>query len=625
MRRRRLLTLAAGLFLLATLLVADAQAAAGSGPELTPIGRLRFPDRGFVVDFDRHLALGTTGVRVWENGERLRHPSFVPAGDSQQRFGVVLVIDASNSMRGKPLAAAFAAARTFSAHVSPSERIGVVTFSARPRVLLEPTADPAALKQALRRPVKTHNGTHLFDALATAMDVLHAEQLSSGSVVLLSDGADTGSTTGPAQLGERAHAGHVRTFMIGLRSRAFERAPLQQLAASSGGVYSEASSPRQLRPIYEKIGAQLASAYVLRYRSHAQRGDRVHVLVQTAAGGQALTEYTAPASRQVPPFRRSLLTRFWAWPGAFAVIALLAAGLVFGSAFALLRGPKSNLRERLSHFVSITAGQDGRGRSRLAALLAERTERALEQRKWWPRFKADLEIAEIEVPPERIVIGAVVGTLLVVVVLAFVSPLFCIFALAVPLGVRSYCRRRLRTLRDLFAEQLPDSLQVLASALRAGHSFSGALAVVAADSDAPAKREFQRVVSDEQIGLPVEDSLREVARRMDNSDVEQIALVAELQRQTGGNMAEVLDRVIETIRGRFDLRRLVRTLTAQGRMARWIVSLLPVFLFAVISMLNPGYEKPLYQSTGGQIVLVLAALLVITGSYVIKRIVEFKV
>jgi tight adherence protein B len=625
MTRRRLSTLVVGLFLLTTLLVADAQAASASGPELTPIGRLRFPDRGFVINFGRHLALGQTGVRVWENGRQLRNVSFLPAGDSQQKFGVVLVIDASNSMRGKPLAAAFAAARTFSAHVSPSERIGVVTFSSRPRVLVEPTADPVALRRALHRPVKTHNGTHLFDALATAMDVLHAEQLSSGSIVLLSDGADTGSATGSAQLSQRARINKIRTFMIGLRSSAFDRGPLQDLAASTGGVYVEASSPRQLRPIYQRIGAQLASAYVLRYRSQSRPGERVHVLLRTADGGQTVTEYTAPVSRQVQPFHRSLLTRFWAWPGAFAVIGLIAAGLIFASAFALLRGPKSNLRERLSHFVSVTAERGGEGSSRLASVLTERTQRSLERRKWWPRFKEELEIAEIAVPPERIVVGAGVGTLIAVAVLLFVSPVFCVFALAVPFGVRAFCRRRLQQQRDRFAEQLPDSLQILASALRAGHSFSGALAVVAADSEQPTQQEFQRVAADEQVGLPVEDSLRDVARRMDSSDLDQVALVAELQRQSGGNMAEVLDRVIETIRGRFELRRLVRTLTAQGRMARWIVSMLPVFLFAVIWMLNPAYERVLYQSSGGKFALALAGMMILAGSYAIKRIVNIKV
>jgi len=112
---------------------------------------------------------------------------------------------------------------------------------------------------------------------------------------------------------------------------------------------------------------------------------------------------------------------------------------------------------------------------------------------------------------------------------------------------------------------------------------------------------------------------------MDNRDLEQVALVAELQRQSGGNMAEVLDRVVETIRSRTDLRRLVRTLTAQGRMARWILTSLPVFLALFLTLLNPHYMSPLFSSNGGQIALVFAGLSITAGSYVIKRIVDIKV
>jgi tight adherence protein B len=185
--------------------------------------------------------------------------------------------------------------------------------------------------------------------------------------------------------------------------------------------------------------------------------------------------------------------------------------------------------------------------------------------------------------------------------------------------------RKLERRRKAFAEQLPDNLQVLASALRAGHSFVGAMSVVIDDADEPSKTEFGRVVADEQLGVPLEDAIRGVVKRMDNEDLEQVALVAALQRQTGGNMAEVLERVTETIRERFELRRMVKTLTAQGRMTRWIVSALPVTLLIAISIINPQYTKPLFTSTGGRLALMVAAVMVVTGSLVIKKIVNIKV
>jgi len=204
-------------------------------------------------------------------------------------------------------------------------------------------------------------------------------------------------------------------------------------------------------------------------------------------------------------------------------------------------------------------------------------------------------------------------------------PVFGLAGLAVPLIVRAVIKRKLRKLRERFAEQLPDNLQVLASALRAGHSFVGALSVVTDDAEQPSQREFRRVVADEQLGVPLEKALDTVALRMDCADLEQVSVVAALARETGGNTAEVLDRVTETIQERFRLRREVMTLTAQGRLSRWIVSALPAVLLLAILALNPGYVQPLFVEPVGRVLLVVAALLIAAGSFVIKKIVEIDV
>jgi tight adherence protein B len=220
------------------------------------------------------------------------------------------------------------------------------------------------------------------------------------------------------------------------------------------------------------------------------------------------------------------------------------------------------------------------------------------------------------------------GMLVVGFVVHFISSsllVSVVFAVAVPFAVRWYLKRSLLRVRRLFAEQLPDNLQVLASALRAGHSFIGALSVVVNDAPEPAKTEFSRVVQDEQLGVPIEDALRVVVERMDSRELEQVALVAALQRETGGNTAEVLDRVTDTIRERFELRRTVQTLTAQGRLSRWVLTLLPVALLGVITLVNPGYINILYSSLAGKILLVMAGISVTAGSIVIKRIVDIKV
>ena len=119
---------------------------------------------------------------------------------------------------------------------------------------------------------------------------------------------------------------------------------------------------------------------------------------------------------------------------------------------------------------------------------------------------------------------------------------------------RFIVKSRVNKKRKAFREQLPDNLDVLAGALRAGHSLVGAMNVMLEGAAEPFKSEFRRVLQDEQLGVPLDDALMVMSRRMDNLDVEQVAIVTRLQREAGGNTAEVLDRVVDNIRGRMELR-----------------------------------------------------------------------
>ncbi|MDP9294085.1 MAG: type II secretion system F family protein, partial [Actinomycetota bacterium] len=228
--------------------------------------------------------------------------------------------------------------------------------------------------------------------------------------------------------------------------------------------------------------------------------------------------------------------------------------------------------------------------------------------------------------PVRLCAWIVASTLAVMFLFATVAgAVFAPLALVIPLVAGSVISQRVKRRRKQFSEQLPDSLEVIASAMRAGHSFSAALGVVVEDAPEPSRQEFERVIADEHAGVPLEHALQVVVERMANKDLEQVALVVALQRETGGNAAEVLDRVTETARDQLALRRLVKTLTAQGRMSRWVVTALPVGLLTILTIINPVYMRPLFETPIGNLLLVVAAVMVITGSLVIKRIVEIKV
>ena len=613
-----------------------ATAASAAPPFHVTEAQANFPQRAYVLSLPTRMHIRGGQVEVLENGQPVSDLSITaPQAATPKQFGVVLVLDASKSMRGAPIAGAMKAARAFAAKRSPQEQVAIVAFNAHTHVLRGFTTDGAKIAQALARPPRLGYGTRIYDAVDTARELIRAADIKAGSIVVLSDGADTGSKLGEAAAAKEARNAHIRVFTVGLRSGAFDPKALRNLAGDTGAQYSQASVPSALRQIYAGLGLKLAREYLIRYTSAAGPGRRIVVSVRVhGLSGIAKSGYVTPrlhvnGATKAKPYHESSLHQLFTSPLMTVFIALLAASLVAISVVAFLSGWKrGTLRKRMAEFVSLPTAEKDRASGALADKIEGGTENLLERTGWWGRFIADLQLAGIKTPPERIVLFTFIGTFLTVWLLSVVTHsllIAIVIGLVVPFFVRLWVRRKVDKIRRLFAEQLPDNLQVLASALRAGHSFIGALSVVVDDAPDPSRTEFRRVVADEQLGVPLEDALETVVQRMASEDLEQVALVASLQRQTGGNTAEVLDRVTETIRERFELRRTVQTLTAQGRLSRWVVSFLPLFLLLVITLINPGYMHIMYSTTGGKIALVFCALMVVAGSLVIKRIINIKV
>jgi tight adherence protein B len=293
------------------------------------------------------------------------------------------------------------------------------------------------------------------------------------------------------------------------------------------------------------------------------------------------------------------------------------------------RAPPPPVRARVAAFTSPAAsGSNEHSAAPVEMGVPGPVERSLEGTRWWATLEEALEIARIDRPAIRIVYLTAAGAVLGALVLGTLAgtPLVAVLTLAaVPLAVRATIRQRLRHQRALFVDQLPSHLQETAAAMRAGNSIVGALASVAQGASEPTRSEFQRVIADERLGVPLEDALRIVAHRMASDDMDQVALVAALHQRTGGNMAEVFDRVAEGLRERAELRRDLVALTAQARLSRWVVTALPPALLAVIWVLNPEYTRPLFHTGIGRILLAVAAGMVVAGSFVIKRIVEIEI
>ena len=619
MVRRTGLTL---LLVLVALTAATAGHAAGGTVQITPIGRLPFPDRGYVVDLPAGVAVSSKAFQVRENGKPVSDMDVSPLQAAGIHFGVVLALDASQSMTGEPLRQAVAAARSFVAHRASGEEVGLVAFNSNVRVVSRPTADGRLLEAALQQQPSLAYGTRIYDALDRSLGLLNTARVSTGSIVLLSDGADIGSTSSITREIEKAKQNNIRIFTVGLRSGAFRPAPLQRLASETGGTFVEATSPRELASVYAALSQRLSGEYVVRYRSSAAAKEHVQVTIDIANVGSTAYAYTAPTPSGLAPFHRSLLSRFLLSGVSPVVMSLLIAFLVAAVMIVVLRSAdRGGMVERVSQFAGDAARVEGPAEEVAAAS----PKPARTGRGAMARLERQLEIARIDMSAEKVVLLTVIGTALIVFALSLIAPIFALLGLLTPIVTRSWIHRKLRQVRDAFADQLAPNLQVLASALRVGHSFSAAFAVVVENAHEPSRSELQRVVTDERLGVPPEVSLRRVAERMANRDLEQVALLAELQRTAGGNSAEVLDTVVETLRERADIRRLVQTLTAQGRLARWILSALPIVAGLVFFVLDPVAIRPLVESSVGQGGLVLAAFLVFSGSLIIQKIVDIEV
>ena len=600
-----------------------------SGPQIVEAGSALFPDQAYVLTLpgDQKSVLTTQNVKVTENGKPVTNLSVLSSA-SAQGIGTVLMIDASNSMKGS-IGSAMAAARAFAAR-NPGQPLSVVFFNARPRVALPLTTNQKQIQAVLAKSPKLAEGTHINDALVAAVAQVRGSALGAARIVLLSDGDDVGSATSLDAALAQLDAQKIRVFTVGIESPDFQSGDLEKIADTTGGTYAAASSPEALTKIYDELGFQLGNEYLLRYRSTAQPDQPVAVEVKVVGTEPVSFAYTSPSTGTAAPYQPAFKDKlFKSWALVPLVVILIIALAVFTlRSLWSLRSNKA-LVARLGEFVTLPAEEQAKERRKeVDAVLIAASEQKKQQKKkfrWLEGFSEDVDVAQIKHEPQRMVWLSVLAGLLVGVLGAVaVGPLWFILCIGPPIGLNLYVRGKARKVRNDFGEQLPENLDVLASALRAGHSLANAMGVVADEAPEPSKREFRRVVTDEQLGIPLDEALEVTAKRMQNPDVDQVAILALVQREAGGNTAEVLDQVTANIRARMDIRRLVRVLTAQGKFSSVVVAMVPIGIFIFLLLVNPSHLDPLFHDPIGQIGMVSAVLMTILGFYIIRRIITIE-
>jgi tight adherence protein B len=202
------------------------------------------------------------------------------------------------------------------------------------------------------------------------------------------------------------------------------------------------------------------------------------------------------------------------------------------------------------------------------------------------------------------------------------APLLALAAFFAP-----YCYvlvRRQRQFRK-FSSLLPDAMDLVSRALQAGHSLTAALDLIGQEIADPVGKEFRRLSEEQNLGLPLRDALLNLADRVPIPDVRFLVAAMIIQRETGGNLVEVLNKTTTLLRDRIRLQGEIRIYTAQGRLTGWILCLLPILLFFALSAINPNYTAPLITEPMGQHLLIVGAVFMFLGILVIRSIVRIKV
>jgi tight adherence protein B len=203
-----------------------------------------------------------------------------------------------------------------------------------------------------------------------------------------------------------------------------------------------------------------------------------------------------------------------------------------------------------------------------------------------------------------------------------VAPVMGAFTASIPLGWLIFRRRR--RLKK-FAKQLPDALELISRALRAGHSLAAGFHLVSEEMSEPIGYEFNRVFEEQNLGIPLDDALKAMTDRVPNLDLKFFVTSVILQRQTGGDLAEILDKIGELIRERFKIWGQVQALTGEGRLSGIVLLALPPALFMAVYRLNPEYVMVLFTDPMGKQMLAGGVVLQILGALVIRKIVNIKV
>jgi tight adherence protein B len=331
------------------------------------------------------------------------------------------------------------------------------------------------------------------------------------------------------------------------------------------------------------------------------------------------------------------------------VIAAVAAGAILLIAVGVaMSGGGSDVNERLARYASTReekpagdVGSQGIAQALQSSEALAQLNKVVEQRDFGANLAREIARADLRLKPSEYIviwIATTIGVPLIMVALSVVfetlrNPLFLIIGALIGFMLPRFWLGRRRSGRlKAFNKQLPDTITLIANALRAGSSFLQAIELVVRESRPPISTEFGRVIREVNLGLPFDTAMENMVRRVRSDDFELMATAINIQHTVGGNLAEILDSIAFTIRERVRIKGEIQTLTAQQRLSGYVVGFLPIALAGFLFIAAPGFMQPMFRNTvnigglpAGVIILGLGLISMVIGFMFIRKIVDIEV
>ncbi len=630
---RRLPALA--LLVLCTLWSAPAMAADGAAIESAQPqdGRVRL-----LVSVPGKGEVDLSGVTVSLGGQEVDARAATAAASDDVERTSILAIDTSDSMQGARIEEAKKAATAFLDAVPENVRVGVVTFDSTVQTVVEPGLDRDAARDAVAGLTLTRS-TALYDGVLGALEAAGraGDNVGQRKILVLSDGKDTTSTELDTVLSAVAES-KARVDVVSLQQGRRGMKALVEIAEAGNGTVLDTSDPTALTAAFADEADALARQIVVTADvPESVSGTSADVRVTAPVGDESFT-----ASAYVPV--RAAVSKSRATAGAdpvpvasgglaipkplmFTGVAALGGGLIALIVLLGLGASKPSPGTALDQQIrAYGAGSSGRRRSSTTSLadlsLADQARqaaaKALSNNKTLEaRIAQRLEGADVALKPAEWLLlhaGIAIGAGLVGALLGGGSILLGAAFLAVG-AVGPWIYLGLKRARRLaaFNSSLADTLQLMAGSLSAGLSLAQSIDTIVREGSEPITSEFKRVVIESRLGVTLEDSLEGVASRMESKDFEWVVMAIRIQREVGGNLAELLLTVAATLRERDYLRRHVKALSAEGRLSCYILGGLPPAFLLYLTLSRPDYVRPMYTTPLGWLLCAAMGLLLTVG------------